>query len=854
MALGTTLSLLAARPLLDSLVRGTGADGVGSGIGLVQVVSRQFMDHGDQLTRALQVAQERTWRVLELALAGETFWSRFDSREHQAARAAVRTLLDEALPDSVWPERLKRLALADLRHARKEGILAPPADGLGEQFEALARLDSPAHRLASFQNLADVLAGELRGAGWDYLARLATTRLASGEPLLSALSGYFLRRAVEQDPVLFRGLAFARLEQVATTQTAAFEGIENLLLQQGLQLDAVLEETMAAREGMSRVEATVVQAAGNVLDLRAEIERQGDHIRKLGEILLGSSSKASDGSVVSSLAAAEKPVEQQNKQRDPEPVSEAELVEDDVKETEHSSLPLELATNPPVSSRPRRPEPRASRPVVVVKKVAKRGLAGWALVLSVVSVTVLFLSCAGMIYIMRKTPPDVRRGPDSITRAQPRGFPFSQPFVIGGNGGEAMPATHMPVVPQVPQPTSPGATEPVAEPSKTATIWVHDIPHDAAWTEATGRLRKAIPKAMDLEFGGGGPVRLVRVKPVTDLSALSELVRKADIGLISESDSTSRSMTVKAGQGPLSAMVDPSKTVTVRVDDLPNTTAAVEYLKARLPTLVDPPAPISGQVKGKTWTATLKPVSDSREMARRLRDIGDLNENGLPWVLKLAPANSPMVPAVSVLRGELLVGAMRANVLAQLRSDKPEVGWRALRLHAPDPPGPAREEIAAEIDKALGSLVVSKNRDDAAERELVLLLAVQWHGSKTAGLLAEKLASSKDSLGSHKPFLTALGQMGDRAGVPAILEGCAGFFTKGEAHAALIEVARQAPDAVVMGLTYSQPAVRVAACDALAAFGTLRQIPPLRALTQDKDKAVADAAWSAWREIALRGK
>ena len=31
---------------------GTGADGVGSGIGLVQVVSRQFMDHGDQLTRA----------------------------------------------------------------------------------------------------------------------------------------------------------------------------------------------------------------------------------------------------------------------------------------------------------------------------------------------------------------------------------------------------------------------------------------------------------------------------------------------------------------------------------------------------------------------------------------------------------------------------------------------------------------------------------------------------------------------------------------------------------------------------------------------------------------------------------
>lgn len=851
MALGTTLSLLAARPLLDSMVRGTGADGVGSGIGLVQMVSRQFMDHGDQLTRALQVAQERTWRVLELALAGESFWSRFDSREYQAARAAVRTLLDEALPDSVWPERLRRLALADLRHARKEGILAPPSDGLGEQFEALARLDSPAHRLASFQNLADVLAGELRGAGWDHLARLATTRLASGEPLLSALSGYFLRRAVEQDPVLFRGLAFSRLEQVATTQTAAFEGIENLLLRQGLQLDAVLEETMAAREGMSRVEATVVQAAGNVLDLRAEIERQGDHIRKLGEILLGGAPKTVDGSPLLPKAATQEPVAQSNQAKYPEPVSEAELVEDDVQEEEHSSLPLELATNPPVSSRPRRPEPRASRPVVVAKKVAKRGIAGVALVLSAIATMVLLLSCAGLIYIARKSHPDAQRGPDTITRPSPRGFPFSQPFV---NGGEATPATHIPVVPQVAQPTSPGATEPVAEPSKTATIWVHDIPHEAAWTEATGRLRKAIPKAMDLEFGGGGPVRLVRVKPVTDLSGLAELVRKADIGLISESDSTSRSMTVKAGQGPLSAMVDPSKTVTVRVEDLPNTTVAVEYLKARLPSLVDPPAPITGELQGKAWTATLKPVADSREMARRLRDIGDLNENGTPWILKLAPPNMVVVPEVPVARGEPLLGAKRANVLSQLRSDKPDAGWRALRLHAPDPPGPAREEIAAEIDKALGSLVVSKSRDDASERELVLLLAVQWHGGKTASLLSEKLATSKDSLGSHKPFLTALGQMGDPAGVPAILEGCSGFFTKNEARTALIEVARQAPDAVVLGLTYSQSGVRVAACDALAAFGTQKQLPPVRALTQDKDKTVADAAWSAWREIALRGR
>ena len=54
----------------------------------------RFTDQSHRLTEALQSANDRTWRALEIALAGESFLSRLHAAEDRAFRAQVRSFLD----------------------------------------------------------------------------------------------------------------------------------------------------------------------------------------------------------------------------------------------------------------------------------------------------------------------------------------------------------------------------------------------------------------------------------------------------------------------------------------------------------------------------------------------------------------------------------------------------------------------------------------------------------------------------------------------------------------------------------------------------------------------------------------
>jgi hypothetical protein len=98
--------------------------------------------------------------------------------------------------------------------------------------------------------------------------------LASGdrEPLLCLVSQYFLRREVEKDEELFRGLTFARLEEQARTQSAHFAALEQLLDRHGAAMERVL--------GM------LADVRGGVLDIQAEQQRQGQQIQALHEAVL----------------------------------------------------------------------------------------------------------------------------------------------------------------------------------------------------------------------------------------------------------------------------------------------------------------------------------------------------------------------------------------------------------------------------------------------------------------------------------------------------------------------------------------------------------------------------------------
>lgn len=87
MGIINTLSTLAIRPLLD-------ADGAG---GLTRLLGDRLGDGSQRLLVAVRTADERAWKSLEIAPAGESLWGRLDRPEDRAFRDQVRAFLD-ALP------------------------------------------------------------------------------------------------------------------------------------------------------------------------------------------------------------------------------------------------------------------------------------------------------------------------------------------------------------------------------------------------------------------------------------------------------------------------------------------------------------------------------------------------------------------------------------------------------------------------------------------------------------------------------------------------------------------------------------------------------------------------------------
>src|SRR5262249_52022118 len=63
------------------------------GEGLVGLLGDRLSDQSQRLTRALQRANRRAWQALEVALAGDSFWNRFDRAEDKALRGQVRQFI-----------------------------------------------------------------------------------------------------------------------------------------------------------------------------------------------------------------------------------------------------------------------------------------------------------------------------------------------------------------------------------------------------------------------------------------------------------------------------------------------------------------------------------------------------------------------------------------------------------------------------------------------------------------------------------------------------------------------------------------------------------------------------------------
>jgi serine/threonine protein kinase len=273
------LSVLALRPLVGAASQASGLDAELTQ-GFLDGLSGRFTDHSAKLCTALQKANERAWRALELALAGDSLWQRWKARltpvEDQVLQQQIRTFLSaipfEDLPSN-GPE-FRDACLRELRNARQANYLS--VSGLDVRLLAkeagqFAGFANPIALLDAEWQAAARIADDFPGAEFAHLRALLQLRPKNGPPILVVAARYFLRRAIEADAELARGLEFSQLSSLREAQDDGFAALASAL--ETHQAD--IEEQLV---GLLQVVVATHAVAQEVNARAQEIERKLDQL------------------------------------------------------------------------------------------------------------------------------------------------------------------------------------------------------------------------------------------------------------------------------------------------------------------------------------------------------------------------------------------------------------------------------------------------------------------------------------------------------------------------------------------------------------------------------------------------
>ncbi len=277
-------------------------------------VADQFRDHSQALPRAVDAANERSWKALAIALAGDGFfdqikllWAGGDDR---ALREQVRPLLaHSAAHFDQTPAAFRKACLAELRCAREAGLLSTDsisAEEIGWQVVQFPFAANPQALINGSARAMARLSGDL-APHCPNLSELLRRPSSSGAPLLVAAFSFFLRRQVETHDELARGLTFEGLRHLSATQEQAFGELDRALGELGDRFDLVLGQ-------LGRIEAVAAATHATVLDLRQELGRAAkgqaeaaDEVRRLIKDVLAQLARAglqADEAIVTKAALA----------------------------------------------------------------------------------------------------------------------------------------------------------------------------------------------------------------------------------------------------------------------------------------------------------------------------------------------------------------------------------------------------------------------------------------------------------------------------------------------------------------------------------------------------------------------
>ncbi len=277
---------LALKGAAEGAAHLTGVGAIGAGAEVIAgLLQKQFSDNSQRLPKAIERAATRAWRAVEVSLAGRSWWDRckltLATGDDRAIRKQVQAYLDANPLDGVdghGPD-FRAQCLAQLQAARKAGLLDRgkiDPDAMARQVGDLSRFGDKAATVDAEYRVLVSISDNLRREGYEALATFLTLRPAEGPPLLVAAMRYFFQREVESDQKLFQGLSYARLESLGSGQRAGFGDLAEAM-------DAGAERLANL---LSDVQAVVVQTHGDVLDIKAELARQGKQMSELGQAVL----------------------------------------------------------------------------------------------------------------------------------------------------------------------------------------------------------------------------------------------------------------------------------------------------------------------------------------------------------------------------------------------------------------------------------------------------------------------------------------------------------------------------------------------------------------------------------------
>src|SRR5262245_35297377 len=139
---------------------------------MFRLVMDHTSDHSLKVLRVLEECNRKAWRALELALAGESLWTRLDRTETRALRDQIRAFLDAApLPEKMGKAEHRARCLRELREALKKGVLLGNlvAGELAEKAGHFARFSDPHALMKAEKDALRRLGEDVQAAGFQGL-------------------------------------------------------------------------------------------------------------------------------------------------------------------------------------------------------------------------------------------------------------------------------------------------------------------------------------------------------------------------------------------------------------------------------------------------------------------------------------------------------------------------------------------------------------------------------------------------------------------------------------------------------------------------------------------------------------